>query len=146
MATIPNYSPVPFGPATTRGIFDPLGASPHQQQRQRRRAPATASDAARLDAYRRAAMQMAPSRPSSGVPFSQRLIAQGRPSENVQIKPRTAKFDPASLVMAGADLLLNMVLRAPMGPKPPVSLAMERAAARDRDRLRLERQRSNIGP
>jgi hypothetical protein len=142
MATIPNYSPAPFSPATTRGIFDPLGVSPRQQ---RRRAPATAADAARLDAYRRAAMlQMAPSRPPSDVPFSKRLIAQGRPSENVQIAPRTARFDPASLVMAGANLLLNMVLRAPMGPSPSVSLSMEGAAARDRDRL--ERQRSNIGP
>jgi hypothetical protein len=143
MATLPNYAPAPFAPATTGGLFDPIRPPP-----QRPRPSFSAEEDARLTAIRRAAMlQMErPARPPSGVPFSQRLIAQGRPSENVQVKPRTAKFDPASLVMAGADLLLNMVLRAPMGPKPPVSLAMERAAARDRDRLRLARQRSNIGP
>jgi hypothetical protein len=142
MATLPNYAPAPFAPATTGGLFDPIRPPP-----QRPRPAFSAEEDARLTAIRRAAMlQMErPARPPSGVPFSERLRARSRPSENVQIAPRAAKYDPVQLLMAGLPALLH-ILNPPMGPSPSTSLSMERAAARDRDRLRLARQRSNIGP
>lgn len=85
------------------------------------------------------------SRRPSGVPFSERPIAQGRPSENVQIAPRAAKYDPVQLLMAGLPGA-PACPEPPMWPSPSVSMSMEAAAQRDRDRLRLERQRSSIGP
>jgi hypothetical protein len=56
MATIPNYSPVPFAPATTNGIFDVADAAPQQQQPlfARPRAAMPAEDAAWHETIRRA--------------------------------------------------------------------------------------------
>lgn len=90
--------------------------------------------------------------PSPGGSYRERVMAQGRQSQNVhkQIVPMLGRFawlDPIMAISAGLSEAGQEILRPSLGPKPAISKAMEDAAFRDRLAIRTrDRQRAMESP